>query len=61
MAYQRKTYDEWEIQSNYGYGWDMETTENTYAEAKKALKEYRENLSCSLRIVKKRVPIENER
>lgn len=34
MAYQRKTYDEYEIQGNCGYGWDVETTEDTYKEAK---------------------------
>ena len=43
MAYQRKTYDEWEVQGNYGYGWEMVTTEETRADAKAMLRCYNEN------------------
>ena len=54
MAYIRKTKDVYEIQSNCGYGWDLETTEETYKEARDQLKTYRANLSYPVRIVKKR-------
>lgn len=45
MAYIRKTYDEYQIQGNYGYGHGFEevTAENTYKEAKLRLREYRDN------------------
>ena len=58
MAYKRKTHDEWELQGNYGYGWDMLTTEETKQDAMKQLKCYRENERIPLRIVKRRVPNE---
>jgi len=60
MAYVRKTKDEYEIQGNYGYGdgWECETTEETYKEAKEQLKAYRENISeVPHRIVKKRIKL----
>lgn len=60
MAYKRKTRDEWELQGNYGYGWDYLLTEDTRAEAIKQLRCYRENENVPLRIVKRRVPIEQE-
>lgn len=59
MAYVRKTKDVYEIQTNWGYGWDCETTEETWAEAKAQAKCYREN-SCGrfdVRIVKRREKI----
>ena len=34
---------EYEVQGNYGYGWELETTEVSRTEALKRLKEYREN------------------
>lgn len=43
MAYQRKTRDRWDIMTNYGYGWECETSEYTYKEAKEQLKCYRDN------------------
>ena len=55
--YQRKTIDEWEIQGNNGYGWECETTEETWKEAKDQAKCYRENVSYPIRIVRKRVKI----
>jgi len=55
VAYKRKTYDEYEIQGNCGYGWDVETTEDTLREAKAQAKCYRENVNYPIRIVKKRV------
>lgn len=56
MAYVRKTKDIWEIQTNWGYGWDCETTEETCAEAKAQAKCYRDNADgrFAVRIVKKR-------
>lgn len=45
MAYKRKTRDRWDIMTNFGYGWECETSEYTYKEARQRLKEYIEN-SC---------------
>lgn len=56
MTYIRKTHDEYEVQGNYGEGWDLETVEMTWKEAKTQLKCYRENGCGEYRIVKKRVP-----
>lgn len=56
MAYVRKTVDRWDIETNYGYGWEIEDCEYTKTEARKRLKEYQEN-SCdrfSVRLVKRR-------
>ena len=33
MAYQRKTRDRWDIETNYGYGWEVENSEYTRADA----------------------------
>ncbi|WP_460647458.1 hypothetical protein [Lacrimispora xylanolytica] len=54
MAYQRKTKDVYNIVTNYGYGWEVECTEDTYKEAKQRLKEYRENTSAQVKLEKKR-------
>jgi len=43
---------EYEIQGNYGYGWDLLTTEETKAEALTQLKTYQENEKIPLRIKK---------
>ena len=57
--YVRKTYDEYEVQGNYGYGWDALTTCETLKEAREDLKSYRENEpGVPHRIVKHRVKIE---
>ncbi|KAB0577203.1 hypothetical protein EI53_01224 [Fusobacterium naviforme] len=62
MAYVRKTRDRWDIETNYGYGWEVENSEYTRADAKRSLKEYRENLQacgkCDVRLVKHREKIE---
>ena len=56
MAYERKTIDTWELQLNYGYGWEYTLTEYTRKEARERLKEYRENQpQYPARLVKKRV------
>lgn len=54
MAYVRKTVDRWDIETNYGYGWETECSEYTWAEAKQRLREYRENIRGSVRLVKRR-------
>ena len=43
MAYKRKTVDRWDILGNCGYGWEVENSEYTREDAKRSLKEYREN------------------
>ena len=35
--YKRKTRDRWDLMSDYGYGWDCECSDYTYAEAKQTL------------------------
>ena len=58
MGYVRKTRDRWDIESNYGYGWDVECSEYTRKEAKEQLKCYRENVDAFgrgvTRLVKRR-------
>jgi hypothetical protein len=34
---------DYEIQGNYKFGWEMVTTETNFIEAKKRLREYRDN------------------
>ena len=41
MAYQRKTRDVWDIETNYGYGWETEATYDNRADAKADLSEYK--------------------
>ena len=52
---QRTTRDEWEIQGNYGYGWDVECTEDNSKDARQRLREYRDNGTGLYRIVKRRI------
>jgi hypothetical protein len=60
MAYIRKTTDEYQLLANHGQGWEHETTEQTRAEIKERLKEYRANApQYSYKIVTKRVKITN--
>lgn len=62
MAYQRKTRGRWDIETNYGYGWEVENSECTREDAKRSLREYRENLQvygkCDVRMVKHRERLE---
>ena len=59
MAYKRKTYDEWEIQGDYGQGYERVTTEATRMEALSQLRCYQTNEPMySFRIKKKRVKIQ---
>lgn len=59
MAYVRKTEDVYDIQTNYGYGWETESTyyhcdyEHPCKAAKRDAEEYRMN-GCQVRVVKRR-------
>ena len=55
--YKRKTRDRWDLMSNYGYGWECECFDYTYAEAKQTLKEYRENGKGVYKLEKRREKI----
>lgn len=41
MLYQRKTKDMWDIETNYGYGWEVESTYDNKADAKMDFSEYK--------------------
>lgn len=58
MAYIRNTKDEWQFWLNYGQGWEHEISEDTREGMKVNRKAYRENCPYPLKIVKKRVRIE---
>ncbi len=44
--YERKTIDRWDIETNYGDGWEVECSEYTRAEAKRTYREYRDNVQA---------------
>ena len=54
-----KDKDRWDIMTNWGYGWECENSEYTRTDAKRSLKEYRENLAgrADVRMEKHREPI----
>lgn len=60
--YKRKTIDRWDIETNYGYGWEVEKSEYTRADAKRSYREYIENLAayghCQVRMTKHREKIQ---
>lgn len=59
MTRARKTRDEWQMWSNYGYGWEHEISEDTWKEMREQLKCYRANCpGASFRAKKARVRIE---
>ena len=58
MAYKRKTIDRWDIMTNYGYGWECENSEYTLKDAKRSLREYRENVQGDVRLEKHHERIE---
>ena len=59
MAYQRKTRDEYQIHSDYGYGFEETTAHDSYSSARAELKLYRENQpEFAHKIVKRRIRIE---
>lgn len=49
------THIEFIIQGNYGYGWDDENTELNVKDARRSLREYRENGSGQYRLIRRRV------
>lgn len=57
MTYKRKTKDRYDIETNYGYGWEVESSYDTYTEAKRDIGEYRIHMvhyGGICRIVKRR-------
>jgi len=58
MAYKRKTIDRWDIMTNYGYGWECENSEYTLKDAKRSLREYRDNVRADVRLEKHREKID---
>ena len=62
MSYVRKTKDVWDIETNYGYGWEVESSydhddyEHPYQSAKEDAAEYR-LAGASVRIRKRREKI----
>ena len=62
MAYQRKTRDRWDIETNYGYGLEVENSEYTREDARRSLRKYGANLQdygkCSVRMIKRRERLE---
>lgn len=50
-----KTHIEFIIQGNYGQGWEDENTELTREDAKRSLREYRENGPGAYRLIRRRV------
>ena len=60
MAYQRKTRDEYEVQGNYGQGWECVTGAESRTEARSLLRDYRENEPATPHRIKViRVPLSN--
>lgn len=53
--YKRKTHDEYQLQANYGYGWDLLVCGASFKQIKQTLKEYKENEKAAFRIIKKRI------
>jgi hypothetical protein len=56
MAYKRKTRDVWQVEVNYGFGhgWEYQIAEYSIVEARKRLREYRENCQYPSRMRKTR-------
>lgn len=59
MPYQRKTADVYDIEGDYGHGFECVNTETTFSTAKKSVREYRQNeKGIAFRITKKRIKVE---
>ena len=43
MSYKRKTRDYWDLEADYGHGWEVVTAADTFKEIQQLRKEYREN------------------
>lgn len=60
MAYKRKTVDVWDIETNYGYGWETECSYDRYEDLKADLQEYKLHVAHHggmLRVKKRRETI----
>jgi hypothetical protein len=58
MSYKRKTFDEYDIQGDYGQGFETVHTTETFKDARRSLREHRANVrGVAFRIKKTRVPI----
>lgn len=55
----RTTLDLWDIQVNYGKGWETETQEFSWFAAKEQIQTYRDNVSYPVRAVKRRDKLSN--
>lgn len=53
----RKTITEHIVQGNYGYGWEDLTSEDNEKEGRQRLREYQENDTASVRLIKRRVKV----
>ena len=58
--YKRKTTDEWQIHVCYGsHGWEHETTEESWKDARAQVKCYRENApQYPVKVIKRRVKVD---
>ena len=52
--YERKTVDRWDIETNYGYGWEAEYSIYDHKKAKQIYKDYVKNCRCAVRLTKHR-------
>jgi hypothetical protein len=61
-SYKRKTVDEYQLWTNYGYGWENETIEETWKAAKEQKKCYLDNATnlIGIKIIKKRIKLESK-
>ena len=53
----RKTVTEYIVQGNFGHGWEDLTSEDNEKEAGQRLREYRENDTAPVRLIKRRVKV----
>lgn len=59
MTYIRKTRDEWDIEQKTSEGWEVVTSEVTATDARRCVREYRDNQpEYPVRAKKRRVKIE---
>lgn len=59
MDYKRKTRDRWDIETNWGTGWEVECSEYDRTAAREQYRLYIENCGgrCEIRMTKHREPI----
>ena len=54
----RRTRDYWELQGNYGFGWECLAADSSIGLVRANLRDYRDNEHGNYRIVRKREPIQ---